>query len=125
MATVIYMAGLLLSMYYSRYFFIFLAAILPLFFLFGFSWCYPLFLPFIVRNRDFMADELAGKLTLEPESLISAMRVARANDRGGELAFLQWMTFVPAAEKLGRRHRRLPGVEERIDNLERAFLLAT
>jgi hypothetical protein len=31
------------------------------------------------------------------------------------------MTFVPAAERVNRKVRRLPGVKERIDNLERAF----
>ena len=76
-----------------------------------------------MRNRDFLADELASKLTLQPESLIDAMRRAEFHDQGGQLAFLEWMTFVPAAEKVGRRFQRLPGVEDRIDNLEKAFLL--
>ncbi len=68
-----------------------------------------------------MADELAAKLTLQPEVLISALRKAEACDRGDDLSFLQWMTFVPAAQMEGRRYDRLPGVEQRIDNLERAF----
>lgn len=123
LATMLYIAGLILSLIYVEYFFIFLAAVLPLFFVFAFSWCYPLFLPLIVHNRDFMADELAAKLTLQPESLIDAMRKAEFHDRGGQFAFLEWMTFVPAAEKVGRGYQRLPGVEERIDILERAFLL--
>ena len=123
LATIFYMAALVVSLVYAKYFFVFMAAILPLFFLFGFSWCYPLLLSLIVRNRDFIADELAAKLTLQPESLIDALREAQARDRGGELAFLEWMPFIPAAEKVGRRYQRLPGVEQRIDNLDKAFLL--
>lgn len=122
-ATLIYGAGLLLSLIYGEYFFIFLAAILPLFFVSTFSWCYPLILPIIMRNRDFMADELAAKLTLQPESLIDAMRIAELHDHGGQLAFLELMTFVPVAEQVGRSYKHMPGVDDRIDNLERAFLL--
>ncbi|MEW6552859.1 MAG: M48 family metalloprotease [Actinomycetota bacterium] len=120
--TVLFMAALLLSLYFVEYFYIFLAAvIIPLYLVYGFSFAYPLLLPAISRNRDFLADELAAKLTLQPEALVSALRVADECDRGDGLSFLQWMTFVPAAEMAGRRRRRLPGVEERIDNLERAF----
>jgi Zn-dependent protease with chaperone function len=120
--TVLFIAALLVSLWFVEYFYIFLAAvIIPIYLIYGFSFSYPLLLPAISRNRDFMADELAAKMTLQPEELISAMRKADICDRDDALSFLQWMTFVPAAEREGWRYRRLPGVEQRIDNLERAF----
>ena len=117
----IYGAVFLLSLYFIEYFPYFLLFLLPVLMLFGFGFFFPLFLPLIVRNRDLMSDELAAKLTLEPEALIGALQKAQACDRGGQLAYLQSMTFVPAAERVNRKVRRLPGVKERIDNLERAF----
>jgi Zn-dependent protease with chaperone function len=122
LATIFFIAAFFLSLLFVEYFYIFLAAIIiPLYLIYGFSFSYPLLLPTIARDRDLMADELAAKLTLQPQALIAAMRKAEACDRGDRLSFLQWMAFVPTAEKVGRRYRRLPGVEERIDNLERAF----
>ncbi len=121
-ATVLFIAALILSLIYIEYFYVFLAVIIvPLLLIYGFSFSYPLLLPFVSRKRDFMADELAAKLTLQPEALIAAIRKADTHDRDDRLSFLQWMTFVPWAEKAGRRYRRLPGVEDRIDNIERAF----
>ena len=120
--TVLFIAAFFVSLWFVEYFYIFLAGvIIPIYLIFGLCFCYPLLLPAISRNRDFMADELAAKLTLQPEALISAIREAEACDRSDRLSFLQWMTFVPAAEMVGRRYQRLPGVEQRIDNLERAF----
>jgi Zn-dependent protease with chaperone function len=121
-ATFLFGAALFLSLLFVEYFYIFLAGvIIPIYLIYGFCFSYPLLLPTIARNRDLLADELAAKLTLQPEALISAIRKAEEYDRSNQLSFLQWMTFVPATEMAGRRFRRLPGVEQRIDNLERAF----
>jgi Zn-dependent protease with chaperone function len=101
-----------------------LAVALPFVFIFFFNEIFSFFLPSIIIRRDLYADELALKWTLQPESLISAMRKAQLHDKSEAIAFLGDIPFVPTVLENPHKYLQSPSVEKRIENLDKVARLA-
>lgn len=85
------------------------------FYVFGHN--FTLFLPSIELKRDFYADELTVKWTLQPEALIEAMQKAQMFDKSKKISFLEVIPFVPTVFDNPHKDMDSASVRERIDNL--------
>jgi heat shock protein HtpX len=95
----------------------------PLLWFYVFGHNFTLFLPSIELKRDFCADELAVKWTLQPEALIGAMQKAQIHDESKRIFFLEVIPFVPTTFENPHKDMESTSVRERIDNLAQVVRL--
>ena len=107
----------------NTFFVILVAFLIPVAYMFVFGMLFTVFLPFIVFNRDLVADKLAAKWTLQPQSLIDAMLKTQENDESKSISFIRDISFVPTVRENPHKYMQSGAVEERIRNLKESFKL--